>query len=84
MTQTLITREALERRIGEALLDFGVHPEGRRPDARWDEIDVDSLDLVELAQIIDEEYGVKLTLEDLNALTTVGDAVDLICARLGG
>lgn len=83
MTHPLITREALERRIGEALLDFGVDPKDRRPDARWAEIDVDSLDLIELAQIIEEEYGVKPTLEDLTAMTTVGDAVDLVSARLG-
>lgn len=82
MTQTLITREALERRINEALIEFGVEPGASRPDATWEEIDVDSLDLVELAQIIEVEYGVELRQADMAEMKTVGDAVDLVSARL--
>ncbi|HEY2637624.1 MAG TPA: phosphopantetheine-binding protein, partial [Solirubrobacteraceae bacterium] len=46
-----------------------------------EELDVDSLDLVELAQIADEEYGVELKSEDMKDLKTVGDAIDLIVQR---
>ena len=47
----------------------------------WSDLDVDSLDLVELAQISDEEYGVELKSDDMKGMKTVGDAVDLIVER---
>jgi acyl carrier protein len=82
MTQTLLTRETVEQRITEALIEFGVNPDETRSDATWDEIDVDSLDLAELTQIIETDYGVALRAADLSAMRTVGDAVELVLARL--
>jgi acyl carrier protein len=81
MTRTIFTRDGIERRINDALLEFGVEPGASRLDATWDEIDVDSLDLAELAQIIEDEYGVELRHADMRAMTTVGHAVDLIAER---
>ena len=52
-----------------------------RATATFEELDIDSLDLVELAQIVEDEYGVVLKGEDMKELKTVGDAVDLIVAR---
>ena len=69
-------------RISAALTEFGVETE-IRPDDTWDQIDVDSLDLAELAQIIDDEFGVELRHLDIQAVQTVGQAVDLIAARAG-
>jgi acyl carrier protein len=42
---------------------------------------VDSLDLVELAQIIEDEFGVELQGEDVKDLRTVGEVIDLVVAR---
>ncbi len=42
---------------------------------------MDSLDLVELAQIVEDSYGVEITDADMEKLETVGDVVDLIAAR---
>jgi acyl carrier protein len=76
------TQEQVEARVIEAIESFG--PEGDvSRDSTFEELDVDSLDLVELAQIADEEYGVELKSEDMKDLKTVGDAVDLIVARAG-
>ena len=50
-------------------------------DATFEALDVDSLDLVELGQIVQEEYGVEIKGEDMPKLKTVGDAVDLIAER---
>ena len=77
-----VTQEQVEARVIEAIESFG--PEGDvTRDATFEDLDVDSLDLVELAQIADEEYGVELKSEDMKDLKTVGDAVDLIVARAG-
>jgi acyl carrier protein len=79
MTEDLATK--LETRVTEALITFGAEPDAINRDAGFGDLDVDSLDLVELAQIVEEEFGVELTVEDAQELTTIGDALDLILAR---
>jgi len=43
-----------------------------------DDLDIDSLSLVEIAVQIEDKYGVKVPDEDLAGLRTVGDAVSYI------
>lgn len=83
MSQTTVTREAVEARVYAALEEFGAEPEALSLDAPFAALDVDSLDLVELAQIVHEEYGVEIKGEDMPRLKTVGDAVDLVTQRAG-
>ena len=42
---------------------------------------MDSLDLVEMAQIVEEEWGVEIKTEDMKGLTTFGQAIDFVEAR---
>ncbi len=77
----VVTAEAVETRVREILTELGAEVEEFDRDATFESLDVDSLDLVELGQIIEEEYGVELTPEDAQHLRTVGDAIDLIAQR---
>jgi acyl carrier protein len=79
---TTVTREQLEQRVFVALEEFGAEPDQIGPDADFEALDVDSLDLVELAQIVEDEYGVKLGAEDLEGIKTVRQAVDLVMSKL--
>ena len=47
-------------------------------DTTWEELDVDSLDLVELVQSLEDEYGIRIDDEQLKPVKTVGDAVRLV------
>lgn len=76
-----VTTEQVQARVVEALASFGPDESQITRDATFEALDIDSLDLVELAQIVEDEYGVVLKGEDMKALTTVGDAVDLITQR---
>jgi acyl carrier protein len=78
-----ITREAVEQRVVEALVEFGASRGDITREASFQQLDIDSLDLVELAQIVDEEYGVELKEEDLKTVKTVGQAIDLVAERSG-
>ncbi len=82
MSTDTITREQIESRVEDALVEFGAEREEIGPDAKFESLDVDSLDLVELAQIVEEDYGVQITGEDMKTLDTVGKAVDFVVARL--
>jgi acyl carrier protein len=76
------TPKAVEERVFEILSTFGADPESINRDATFEDIDIDSLDLVELSQIVEEEYGVEVTSEDAEDLQTVGEAIDLIVGRM--
>jgi acyl carrier protein len=78
-----VTTEQVEARVIEALASFGPDPEQIARNSTFEELDIDSLDLVELAQIVEDEYGVVLKGEDMKELKTVGDAIDLIVSRAG-
>jgi acyl carrier protein len=78
-----VTTEQVETRVIETLASFGPDQSQITRTATFEELDIDSLDLVELAQVVEEEYGVVLKGEDMKDLKTVGDAVDLIVERAG-
>jgi acyl carrier protein len=78
---TTITKDQIEERVTEALVSFGAERETISRDAGWEQLDVDSLDLVELAQIVEEEYGVQMREEDLKGIETVGQAIDFVAER---
>ncbi len=75
------TPDAVEARIVEALASFGPDADQVTRDATFEELDIDSLDLVELAQIVEDEYGVELKGDDMKSMKSVGDAIDLVVAR---
>ena len=76
-----VTKEQVQERVVEALASFGPDASAITPTATFEELDIDSLDLVDLAQIVEDEYGVVLKGDDMKELKTVGDAIDLIVAR---
>jgi acyl carrier protein len=76
-----VTSEQVEVLVSEALVKFGTPVEVITPDATFEALDVDSLDLVEMAQIIEEEFGVELTGNDVKGIATVGELIDLIVSR---
>jgi acyl carrier protein len=79
---TTATREQIEQRVFKALEEFGAEPDQIGPDADFESMDVDSLDLVELAQVVEDEYGVQLKGEDMEGIRTVREAVDLVVSKL--
>jgi acyl carrier protein len=71
----------VEQRVYAALESFGAEPTELRPDATFEALDVDSLDLAELSQIVEDEYGIQIKSSDVEHLKTVGDVIDLIVGR---
>lgn len=47
-----------------------------------DDLDADSLDLVELVMALEEEFDVSVDEEELDGIDTVGKAYDLIVSKL--
>jgi acyl carrier protein len=76
------TRDAVSRRVVEILASFGPAIDDLRPEATLEELDIDSLDIAELAQVVEDEYGVEISGDDAAGVTTVGDTIDLVLAKL--
>jgi acyl carrier protein len=76
------TIEQVHDGVLRALAEVGADPDALRPDATFEELDIDSLDLVELTQILEDEYGVRVESSQLEELTTVGQAIDLVLGLL--
>jgi acyl carrier protein len=51
-------------------------------DATFESLDADSLDLVELVMALEEEFDVNVEEEELEGVTTIGAAYDLITSKL--
>src|SRR3984957_7664852 len=78
-----VTTEQVESRVVETLASFGPDASQITRSATFEELDIDSLDLVKLAQVVEEDYGVVLKGEDMKELKTVGDGIELIRERGG-
>ena len=76
-----ITEENVQKTVFEALPQFGVDESQITREATFEDLDVDSLDLAELSQIVEEQFGVVLTGNDLKEITTISDLVGAIAAR---
>ena len=48
-----------------------------------EDLDADSLDLVEAVLALEEEFGVSIPEEEMEAVKTVGQAVDLVASKTG-
>jgi acyl carrier protein len=75
------TTNDIENTVVEALKTFGAKADDITRDATWEDIDVDSLDLAELAQVVEDEHGVKMEGDDMKNIKTVGDAIDFITEK---
>jgi acyl carrier protein len=66
-------------RVSALLVDrFGVPADDISADATFEDLDLDSLDLVEFSLACEEELGVRIEDEEAETLQSLGDAVSLL------
>jgi acyl carrier protein len=62
---------------------LAVPPEKVTREARFaEDLDADSLDLVELVMALEEEFDVAVDEDELEGVETVGQALDLVSSKL--
>jgi acyl carrier protein len=80
---TKTTPQDIETTVMQSLAQFGADPDALTREATLEEVDVDSLDLVELTQVVEDAYDIDLENADFKKVKTVGDVIDLVVERVG-
>jgi acyl carrier protein len=78
-----MTRDEITSGLAEILEEVaGVNPDDVAPEKSFtDDLDVDSLSMVEVVVAAEEKFGVKIPDNEVQSLKTVGDAVSYIEAH---
>jgi acyl carrier protein len=76
---------SIEERLREIISDqLKVDIEDVKPEASFaDDLNADSLDVVELIMAIEEEFGIEIPDEDASKITTVGEAIEYLKKAVG-
>ena len=80
---TDVTSENVEKTIYDGLVELGTERDQLSREASLEDLDIDSLDLVELAQIVEDEFGVELRGDDVKDVKTVGVVIVLVVTKAG-
>jgi len=80
-TATPSPEEVLDALRGTMQSEFGLAPDDVVPTAHLvDDLDLDSIDLVDLAVTLEDQSGIKLDEDEIKSVRTVEDAVQVIHA----
>jgi len=75
-----MNKDEVFAKVRDIIVDqLGVDPDEVTEGANFrDDLEADSLDLVELIMAFEEEFGGEITDEDAQRITTVGEAVNFL------
>jgi acyl carrier protein len=84
MEKPTVSDDATFERFKKCAVEvLAVEPEKVTREARFaDDLDADSLDLVELVMALEEEFDVAVDEDELEGVETVGQALDLVTSKL--
>jgi len=79
-------RSEIEAKLIDLLVDeLGLERDDITMEAKFEEdLDVDSLGVVELLMALEDNFDVKIPDEEAEKLTTVGEAAELVSQKLNG
>jgi acyl carrier protein len=88
----VLDREQVEAKIMETIKEFVEDPDAVSPDAKMVDLDLGSLDFVEIAQVLEDEYDIEILGQDAEEgagesdagaeMVTVNDAIKALIDRV--
>ena len=78
-----MSEDLLSRFTRCAVETLGVEASKITREARFaEDLDADSLDVVQLVMELEDEFGIEIPEEELKDVKTVGEALDLVAAKI--
>jgi acyl carrier protein len=81
MSTTTVSEDKVFETIANALAELGAERDQITRESSFESLDVDSLDLVEVGQVIQDQFGVEIKADDMKSVGTVGEIVALVVER---
>jgi acyl carrier protein len=82
MPSTDVSPQVVEDALYDAIAELGPSRDEIKRESTFEDLDIDSLDLVEIAQVVEEKWGVEFDPQDFGNVKTVGEAIDLVLAKM--
>lgn len=82
MESLVASHERVANRIADALVEFGQERDQLQREATLEELDIDSLDLFELGQILHQDFGIEVDPQEFEDVTTLGEAQDVMLSHV--
>ncbi|MFQ5948773.1 MAG: acyl carrier protein [Acidimicrobiia bacterium] len=77
--------EVESKLVGLLVDELGIERDKITMEATFEEdLEVDSLGVVELLMALEDSFGVKIPDEEAESITTVSEAIDMVMVKLGG
>jgi acyl carrier protein len=76
--ESTTVQEQVGKRVMDSLVEFGVDPDELSLDATLEDLEIDSLDLFELGQILSQEFGIEVNPDDFENVRTLNDAYQIL------
>jgi acyl carrier protein len=81
MSTTTLSEDKVFETIANALAELGAERDQITRESSFESLEVDSLDLVEVGQVIEDRFGVEIKGDDMKNVGTVGEVVTLVVER---
>jgi acyl carrier protein len=81
-TQAVTLDEIKELLTTLLVEEFDIEPELLTDSASLGELDIDSLDMVEIGQVVDQKWGVRIRASDAEGVTDFGGIIQMIHRKI--
>lgn len=81
-TQTVTPEQIRELLTTLLVEEFDIEPELLADSATMEELDLDSLDMVEIGQVVDQKWGMRIRAGDAEGVTDFGGIIKMIHKKL--
>jgi acyl carrier protein len=79
----VVSEQEITDLVRELLVEeFDIEPELIKDDATMEELDLDSLDMVEIAQVAEQNWGVRIRAADAEGVTDLGGVIRMIHKKI--
>lgn len=80
---SIITRQEIKDVITKLLVEeFDIDAELLTDAATMKDLDLDSLDMVEIGQVVEQKYGVQVKGRDADGVTDIGGVIEMIYGKI--